>query len=190
MFWAPAGTTDRSHEFSASSRDTLLGERPLPAISTVTASFVPLHSTSVPPLAAKEKPRLIIQHPLYIGSTVCFAPFSPSQPLCCVSEASDESTQELSARGLWACPLWDTEDAAHANAHACGAACPSKGAAGRCGEGVPCSNLPHALEFRCLPLLRRSTVSGQLSVPFCICQHPRRKNAAAGHDSETFDHFC
>ena len=42
----------------------------------------------------------------------------------------------------------------------------------------------------CLPLLRRSTVSGQLSVPFCICQHPRRINAASGHDSETFDLFC
>ena len=49
---------------------------------------------------------------------------------------------------FFACPLWDTEDAANANAHACGAACSSKGAAGRRGEGVPCNNLPHALGFR------------------------------------------
>ena len=49
----------------------------------------------------------------------------------------DVSMQELSVRWHWACPLWNTEDAAHAVAHACGAACTSKGAAVRCGEGVP-----------------------------------------------------
>ena len=53
--------------------------------------------------------------------------------------------QELSARWHWACPLWNTEDAAHAVAHACGAAYPVHGAVVRCGEGVPCGNSPHAL---------------------------------------------
>ena len=57
----------------------------------------------------------------------------------------DVSMQEVSVWWHWACPLWNTEDAAQAVAHACGAACHSKGAAVRCGEGVPCGNLPHSL---------------------------------------------
>ena len=155
--------------------------------------------------------RLICATPLHFGSTSCcqgkaemnhptctlhllhcFAlHLSPPLSLSVASRKPVTNQRRICQRvGFFACPLWDTEDAAHANAHACGAACPSKGAAVRCGEGVPCSNLPHALGFRCLPLLRRSTVSGQLSVPFCIGRHPRRINAASGHDSETFDHFC
>ena len=43
---------------------------------------------------------------------------------------------------------------------------------------------------RRLPRLRRSTFSGQLSVPFLIGQQPRRYDAVSGHQSETFHHFC
>ena len=36
-------------------------------------------------------------------------------------------------------------------------------------------------KLRCLPRLRRSTVSGQLLVSFCSCQHPRSGQAVPGH---------
>ena len=62
-----------------------------------------------------------------LGGAVC--PVRNKTDNSCYREKTSERRlcqQELSARRLWACPLWDTEDAAHADAHACGAACPSR----------------------------------------------------------------
>ena len=79
------------------------------------------------------------------SSPLCDPALSRRKPSACQRYFPDHflcdvSMQELSARRHWACPLWNTGDAAHAVAHAYGAACTCKGAAVRCGDGVPCGN--------------------------------------------------
>ena len=59
---------------------------------------------------------------------------------------------------------------------------------GRGCQGVPFDISSHALG-QAPARSRRGTVSGQLSVPFLFGQHPRRNDAAFGHQSETFHHF-
>ena len=98
--------------------------------------------------------------------------------------------QELSARWHWACPLWNTQDAAHAvlSLRSC-LPLPGRGSPLR-RERVLWQLASLAWGIRCLPRLRRGPATGQLSVSFRIGQHPRRNDTGSGHDSEAFHHFC
>ena len=117
--------------------------------------------------------------------TRCVLVFAPLISLSALVELTPRSGLSLTVQALtFQCKsclhvciglaLWDTEDAAHADARALWNNLLShERVAVRHGEGVPTSIFPHTLGLRCLPRLRRSTVSGQLLVSFCSGQHPR-----------------
>ena len=78
--------------------------------------------------------------------------------LTVASFKADTSTQELSARGRWACPLWNMESSEQA-----GSDVPPAETV-RCSEGVHSSILPRLQGLGSTADLRRSAVSEQLLV--------------------------